>query len=189
MFVLDGDDASALGGQVTAEDQVHGLAAGGPVERLGHRGPPVDDQRDDVVGRHPQTADVEGLDSAVVGPAVDTAETEGLFADVELVDPGQGGPDDDVTLFAELVGATVTLIEDGAEELLGVGPELVQALIGPVDVSLFCLELRMCAQCRSLFQLRAVNHRSYRGGLATPTGPRRAAPVPMSRRGPREVVG
>ena len=65
----------------------------------GARGPP----------RDPQPADVEALDPgpapaplAVLAP-VDAAEAQGLLADVELVEPGEARPDDDVALLAELV--------------------------------------------------------------------------------------
>ena len=90
-----------------------------------------------------------------------------------------------------LVGVLVSegdaaLVEDGSEELLGVGPELVQALIGAVDVGLFRLELRMCAQSHSPSLVRAVNHRSYRRGLTAPAGG--SAPG-HARRGRYEVVG
>ena len=36
--------------------------------------------------------------------AVDAAEAQRLLADVELVEAGEAGADDDVALFAELVG-------------------------------------------------------------------------------------
>ena len=162
VLVLDADDPATVGGQVAAEDQVHRLTAGGPVERLGHRGPPVHHQGVDVVSGDPEATDVEALDGVVVGPAVDAAEAEGLLPDVELVESGQAGPDDDVPLFAELMGPAPALVEDGPEELLGVGPELIQPFVGAVDVGLFRLQLRMCAHSRSLSLLRAVNPRSYR---------------------------
>ena len=82
--------------------------------------------------------------------AVDAAEAQRLLPDVELVEAGQAGPDDDVALLAELVRAAATLVEHGPDELLGVGPQLVEALVGPVDMGLFRLELRMRCHSRSL---------------------------------------
>ena len=108
---------------------------------------PVHHQGVDVIAGDPEPADVEALHRIVVAPAVDAPETEGLLPDVELVQAGQGRPDDDVTLLAELVGAPAALVEDGSEELLGVGPELVQALIGAVDVGLFRLCLLYTSRC------------------------------------------
>ena len=106
--------------------------------------------------------------------AVDAAEAQRLLADVELVEAGQAGADDDVALLAELVRPAAALVEHGAEELLGVGPQLVEALVGPVDVGLFRLELRMRCHSRSLSTAAcAVNHRSYRPGMAS-AWPRRA---------------
>ena len=51
---------------------------------------------------------------AVAAPSrstVDAAEAQGLLADVELVEAGQAGADDDVALLAELVGAAPALVE------------------------------------------------------------------------------
>ncbi len=82
---------------------------------------------------------------------VDPAEAQRLLADVELVEAGEARADDDVALLAELVGAPATLVDDGANELLGVRPQLVEALVGPVHMGLFRLELRMRCHSRSLF--------------------------------------
>ena len=56
---------------------------------------------------------------ALVTP-VDAAEAQGLFPDVELVEAGQAGADDDVALLAELVGAAPTLVEHRPDQLPGV---------------------------------------------------------------------
>ena len=82
-LVLDAEQLAAAGGEVAAAGQAHGLAAGGPVERLGHRRPPVDDHRLLVLVRHRQAADVEGL-AARLGLAVDPAEQQRGVAEVEL---------------------------------------------------------------------------------------------------------
>ena len=82
-LVLDAEQLAAPGGEVAAADEAHGLAAGGPVERLGHRGPPVDHDRLLLVVRHRQAADVEGL-AALVLVAVDATEQQRGVAEVEL---------------------------------------------------------------------------------------------------------
>ena len=76
------------------------VAAGGPVEGLGHRGPPVHHQRLVVGAVDGQAADVEASRCRVrVGPRfavvalvepVDPTEGQGLVADVELLEPGHG---------------------------------------------------------------------------------------------------
>ncbi len=82
--------------------QALGVESGSPVERFGDRRPPVDDQGLVVRARHGQAADVEGLAQqgalARLGQPVDPAEIEGLVPDVELLQPGQARPHDDVTL-------------------------------------------------------------------------------------------
>ena len=45
VLVLDPDDRAAPDGQVATAGQALGIEPGGPVEGLGHRGPPVHDQR------------------------------------------------------------------------------------------------------------------------------------------------
>ena len=43
-LVLDAEQLAAAGGEVAAADEAHRCPTGGAVERLGDRGPPVDDQ-------------------------------------------------------------------------------------------------------------------------------------------------
>ena len=103
------------GGEVAAAGQAHRLPAGGPVEGLGDRGPPVDDDRVAVLvgDRHP--ADVEGV-AAPGGPldegmsrrfglGVDATEDERRLAELELLEPVGDGVPDDVALEAGLLGA------------------------------------------------------------------------------------
>ena len=104
VLVLEAEDGAPAHGQVAAAGQALGVEAGGPVERLGHRRPPVDDQRLVVGTRDGEAADVEGLARgrpvAGLGEAVDAPEVEGLVADVELLQAGQAGAHDDVALGA-----------------------------------------------------------------------------------------
>ncbi len=127
-LVLDAEEGAAPGGEVAAAGQAHGLAAGRPVEGLGDRGPPVDDDRLTVLvgDRHPP--DVEGTGAVVVrlvvGPVlvglvtvagrwrrprgvleVDPAEHQGGVAQVELPEPGGDGVPDHVALEPGLLGA------------------------------------------------------------------------------------
>ena len=86
---------------MASEDQALGIAPGGPVERLGDGGPPVHHQRIVVGAVDGQAADVEGLGARLLalGPVmqpVDPAEGQGLVPDVQLLQAGQAGPDDDV---------------------------------------------------------------------------------------------
>ena len=128
-LVLQADHPAALEGQVAPEHQALGVAAGGPVERLGDRGPPVDHQGIVVGAVDGQPADVEGLGvrlrrrrrplagrrcRSAVGPPVvrspsshpvDPAEGQGLVADVQLLEAGQAGADDHVPLGPGLEGA------------------------------------------------------------------------------------
>ena len=62
-LVLDGEELAALGGEVPPPGQAHRVAAGGPVEGLGHRRPPVDDDRLPLLVGHRQPADVVRLDA------------------------------------------------------------------------------------------------------------------------------
>ena len=111
-LVLDPDDPAALEGQVAPEHQALGIATGGPVEGLGDGGTPVHHQGVVVGAVDGQPADVEGLGvragpvgrtrwrcrRLVVPDPVDPPEGQGLVPDVQLLEPGQAGPDDDVPL-------------------------------------------------------------------------------------------
>ena len=92
---------AAPGGEVPAPGQAHRLAAGGPVEGLGDRRPPVDDDGLLVLVRDRETADVEGPrpSSRSIRPKTSAARRSRA---------GRGGCGrcrDDVTLEAGLVRA------------------------------------------------------------------------------------
>ena len=64
-LVLDAEDRTTLDGEVTTTHQAHRLAARRPVERLGHRRPPVDDDGLGVLVGDRQATDVKALRGAV----------------------------------------------------------------------------------------------------------------------------
>src|SRR5579875_1741082 len=86
-LVLDPHQLAALAGEVPPAPQPHGVAIGGPVEGLGHRGPPVHHQGLEVWSGHGQAADVvAGAPTAsVAGQEVYAAEAERLVPDVQLL--------------------------------------------------------------------------------------------------------
>jgi len=59
--VLDAEQRPAAGGEMAAARQPHRRTAGGAVERLGHRGAPVDDHRLLPLVGDGETADVPGV--------------------------------------------------------------------------------------------------------------------------------
>ena len=85
--------------EVPAPREAHRGAAGGAVEGLGHRRPPVDDDGLLALVRDGETADVEGLARV----AVDPAEHERGIADLEVGEPVADGLFDHVPLVAGLV--------------------------------------------------------------------------------------
>ena len=109
---------------------------------------------------------------AVVAP-VDPAEAQRLLPDVELVEAGEARADDDVALLAELVRPPAALVDHGPDELLGVGPQLVEALVGPVHMGLFRLELRMRCHSRSLSTPVRSEPSIISSGHGLSAGPRR----------------
>ena len=109
-LVVEADDLPAVGQQVPAADDALGVGGRGPVEGLGGRGPPVDQQRLVVGFRQAEAADV--VPGAVVH--VEAPEAQRQVADVEGGEPvlqvdGQG-----VAFLAPLVGAA-GLAPDPAE--------------------------------------------------------------------------
>jgi hypothetical protein len=87
-LVLDTEEFLALDGEVAPPQQTHGVATGGPVEGLGDRCPPVDDDRLAVLVGDGETADVEALDGVGrLGGAVDATEDQRGVAQVEVGEP------------------------------------------------------------------------------------------------------
>ncbi len=61
-FVLEAEQLATLDDEVSPAQQPHRTATGRPVERLGHRGPPVDHHRLAVLVGDGESTDVEALD-------------------------------------------------------------------------------------------------------------------------------
>ncbi len=84
-LVFQPEQRSPVHGEVPTTGESHRFAAGGPVERLGDRRAPVDDDRLALLVGDRQPADVERLQAVGgLGHAVDAPEDERRVAEVEL---------------------------------------------------------------------------------------------------------
>src|SRR5262249_37561553 len=94
-LVLDVEELATLDGEMPAPHEAHRVAAGGSVERLGPRRPPVDDDGLAMVVGHGEAPEVERLDvgraagialggGTLLGGPVDAAEHQHLVVQVEL---------------------------------------------------------------------------------------------------------
>ena len=102
------------GGEVAAAGQAHRLAAGGPVERLGDRRPPVDDHRLLVLVGHREAADVEGL-AARRRARGRCGRTQRGVAQLQLGEPVGDRVPDDLALEAGLLGAAPADLDHALE--------------------------------------------------------------------------
>ncbi len=152
-LVLDAEQLAAVDGEVPAPGEAHRIAAGGAVERLGHRGPPVHHHRVTVLIGHRQATDVEALPArrrtarvrrgvGSLGMAVDPAEHQGGIAQVEVGEPVDHGLVEHVTLVARLERAPEGALVQVAH-LPRVDAAALEALISEVDASLLVFEIRM----------------------------------------------
>ena len=80
---------------------------------------------------------------ARLGEPVDAAEIESLVADVELLQPGQAGAHDDVTLGPGLEGAAPAEVEHALEHLARLAPHELQPVVGTVEELLLILQIGM----------------------------------------------
>jgi hypothetical protein len=135
--VLDPQDGAAAGAQVPAADHAGRGGPGGPVERLGRGGAPVDQQRFPVVVEQSKAADVQ---VAAVG-AVEPPEAQAVLGRVQLGQaaavPGHEGVPVDPGL--DVAAAVI------AQGPLQLGPgALAQGVEAPVQqrhVGLFLFQL------------------------------------------------
>ena len=156
-LVLDAEQVAALDGEVAAAHEAHRLAAGGAVERLGDRRPPVDHDRLGVARRRRRGGRCGSSPgrrrrarrrrSRAVGVAVDAAEHERGLAEVEVGEALDQGLVERVALEAGL--------ERAAEVGLGEVPQpprglaaLLEAVVGVIDVGLLVSEVRVVLRHR-----------------------------------------
>ena len=145
-LVLDVEELAAPHGEVAAPDQAHGVAAGGPVERLGHRRPPVDDDRLALLVGHGDAPDVERLDALGAGAAGGASrsmrpKTRAASCSSSWVSRLHDRLLDDVALVAGLVGAAPADLGEGPQPE-GVLPRPLQAVVGVIEVRLLRLRDR-----------------------------------------------
>ncbi len=136
-LVVQPEHLPALGQEVTSSADPQRVRRRGPVEGLGHRRPPVDDQRLLFLVGHGDASEVEAYPLAVDPAEAQVHGPEGeagpppesrRLPHVALEPAGEG----DVVLPSFLVG-------QGEGEAI----ELLQAVVGPIDVRLFGGQLRM----------------------------------------------
>ena len=72
---------------------------------------------------------------------VDPAEGQGLVPDVQLLEPGQAGPDDHVPLGPGLERPAPAQVENPLEHRIGITPHGIEACVGHVHERLFTLKL------------------------------------------------
>ena len=77
------------------------------------------------------------------GRGVDPPEAQRLVPDVELLQPGQGGVDDDVALGARLERAASADIDDVADHRAGLFAHRVERDVGSVEVELLLGDLAL----------------------------------------------
>jgi hypothetical protein len=138
-LVLDVEQHPTTGREMAAAHETHGLAAGRPVERLGHRSPPVDDDRVLDLVAHRDPPDVIGR--RLVG-LVDPAEAQRGIAQLELREALEHGVPDDVALEPGLLGAAPPDL-DHRGHATGRLAGCLEIRVGPIDVGLFRLEIGM----------------------------------------------
>ena len=151
---------------------LHRIARGGPVERLGGRCAPVDDQRFVVGVADADPADVADLTVGAVQPA----EDQPFLLGVQHRQPPSGLEGEDVALvqtgavLLANVGVAVGLIKrkPGSRDLLGGSGRLGEPGVHEIDMSLFDGQLalqgasgRRCVlpRCRNSFRSARVSRR------------------------------
>ena len=111
-----------------------GCAAGGPVEGLGHGGPPVDDQGLALLVGHRQAADVVAV-AALAAGAVDAAEHEAGVAQLQGGQPLGDVALDHLPLPPGLLGAALADLHH-RPQAGGLLARALEAGVGVVDVGL-----------------------------------------------------
>ena len=140
-----------MGLEVATAGDAHRLDRGGPVEGLGDRGAPVDDERREVVVGDRDAPDVERLDGlggartrrSVVGrrQQVEAAEAQRRVADVEAGQAAAGVGLGGLALEPGLVGAAPGDLGVPLGHPLGRPTHDVEPGVGGVEVALLGLQL------------------------------------------------
>ena len=172
VLVFEAEHGTPAHGQVAAAGQALGVEPGGPVERLGHRRPPVHHQRLVVGTGDGQTSDVERLPQAGSVPAVgvrfgepvDAPEVEGLITDVELFEAGQARAHHDVALGAGLEGPALSEIQHPLEHLACLAAHGLQTIVGAIEELLLSLQIGMVWHVAPFSPARQGNGSAYATG-------------------------
>ena len=123
--------------------QAHRVAPGRPVERLGDRCPPVDDDRFTCLVGHGQAPDVEALERIRrLGVPVDAAEHERRVAEIEVGQPLDQGLVERIALETGLeraaeIGLGHVAHRQAASRLL------FETVVSVIDVRLLFGEIRV----------------------------------------------
>ena len=142
-LVLDPQQLLTLDREVAPAGDAHRVAAGRAVERLGDRGPPVDDDRLTVFVGDRESTDVEALQPVGrLGVPIDAAEDQRRGAEIEVGQPLDQRLVERVSLEPGL--------ERAAEICLGHVTHTpcrlttgVQTVVRVIDVCLLCGEIRV----------------------------------------------
>ncbi len=135
--IVDADDAPSPGLQMAPAGHAHRDGGRGAVERLGHRGAPVDEEPCLVVVRQAQAADIEGF----LTRKVEAPETQAVLDGPQPREALGVHPGERVALGAVLVGAATALGEHAVKLLPRARPQQVEPLVEPGDVFLLLGEL------------------------------------------------
>jgi hypothetical protein len=176
-LVLDVKHGCVLGEQVAPPAETHRVRPGRPVEGLGHRRPPVHDDRLLVGAGNCESADVERLIGVPFGQPVDPPEHEGLPPQLEVLEPAEARPHPDVTLGHRLERAA-TLPVGVLEHGLCRRPHGREASVGQIHVRLLRGELGVCHRGNHQQCVLAPGFRKPPHCSADRLAVRKATPVP-----------
>ncbi len=138
-FIVDSEQRSAAGGEVPPPLDTHGLAPSSPVERLGNRRAPVDDDRILLAVPDAETTDVEGFARFL---QVNSAKHEGSVTEVQLCQSLDRHLNDRLAFVSVLFSAaSLRLIPAGDPRCALAG--VFHARVRQVEIRLLCIEFGM----------------------------------------------